>query len=233
MTIAELADIEIPLTTTDLIRLAGVRDGIVAGMSKRQIARDCGCDEGTIRRDFKKLCLPKEDLDKILSGAKYEPIKSANILREEEAERNRLAAERARQRIIGLDSEKESGQLSHALKGSIVKVLDNYSLNKVTKLHILELVEGESFYLRDKPEDWYTTDHSEVIASYMPAVFPDCESEHDFVDSMIMWLAHAEPKYLIRNRGILKAIQTVKKIQERTCRTAYHAEMVSKGLWRW
>ena len=116
MTISELAHLEIPTTTTVLERLKAVRSGIVAGKSNRQIALEIGRDEGTVRRDFKKLCLPAAELQKILSGADYEPIKKANIRRKEDEELHRCAAARARRRAEGLVNEEKLGTLSNALR---------------------------------------------------------------------------------------------------------------------
>jgi transposase-like protein len=53
-------------------RLSRVREAVQQGKSKRAIARELGCDEGTVRRDIAKLQLPEDSLEAIEKGAPAE-----------------------------------------------------------------------------------------------------------------------------------------------------------------
>ena len=63
-------------------RLEYVQRGLAQGKTQRAIARELGVDEGTVRRDLKKLQLPPQDLAKVQQGAAAEAfLRGARALR--------------------------------------------------------------------------------------------------------------------------------------------------------
>jgi hypothetical protein len=181
-----------------------VRDGIVAGKSLRQIARDLDLDEGTIRRDRNKLLLPAEELAIIMTGAEYEPIKNSLKRRKEEAERQRRAAACARRRAEGLANEEKLGTLSNALRDSLLGFLDSFNFDLQTQHNILVGVEKKSWFAGTLSEDLHVGDHQIAIEVQKPPVTGSIDRDC-FVKWLYMWLYRAEPKQLIRDCAIVKA----------------------------
>ena len=82
-------------------RLFRVQIGVIAGKSNRQIAKQLGVDEGTVRRDRLTLLLSKEEVQAVKSGAPVQPL-----LRNQK--RRKAATARAKQEA----AERES-RISH------------------------------------------------------------------------------------------------------------------------
>lgn len=213
MTISELQQIEIPLTTPALARLAAVRQGLILGKPVRQIARELECDEGTIRRDRKKLFLSPPELNQLLAGADYEPIKREKIRRQREAAYRRQEKAQAWRRGFNLQRESSRGYLNNALKVSILRFLESFEINQTTQLHILREVEKQCWYLGNSSMKWYIEDHNVAIAVNAMPKLP--YSTPEFIEYMIFWLRgwlrQAEPDCVIRDRGIVKARQVLEK----------------------
>ena len=97
MTLEQLETLAIPLTSKQLIRLDAVRKGILDDKDIRQLGRELQCDEGTVRRDIGKLCLPPEKFQELLEGRPYEHIKKEQAQlerqRQQQAELARLREE--------------------------------------------------------------------------------------------------------------------------------------------
>ncbi len=75
-------------------RLSIVRQGLKDGKLHRQIARELGCDEGTIRHDIKILQLPADWVKRIENGEPAEPLlRKARIAAAREEQQQRLQAE--------------------------------------------------------------------------------------------------------------------------------------------
>lgn len=75
-------------------RLSIVRQGLKDGKLHRPIARELGCDEGTIRRDISILQLPADWVKRIENGEPAEPfLRKARIAAAREEQPQRLQAE--------------------------------------------------------------------------------------------------------------------------------------------
>jgi hypothetical protein len=71
-----------------------VRQGLKDGKLQRQIAREPGCNEGTVRRDISILQLPADWVKRIENGEPAEPfLRKARIAAAREEQQQRLQAE--------------------------------------------------------------------------------------------------------------------------------------------
>ena len=75
-------------------RFSIVRQGLKDGKLQRQIARELGCNEGTVRRDISILQLPADWVKRIENGEPAEPfLRKARIASAKEEQQQRLQAE--------------------------------------------------------------------------------------------------------------------------------------------
>jgi len=199
---------EHPPLAPALSRLEAVRQGIVAGKSFRQIARELNCDEKTVRRDNAKLRLPADKQQLILAGEACEPIliQQQQIAQAEERRRVALEAAQNRQRLLA--EERRSGSLSNALGDSIVAFLGMFDLLPANKLHIIRSVEKWCWSTGNLSHATFMS-YKDAIALTSPGNPPmDTISLINYLTEWLYrWLIRSEPNCEIRDRGITKARQ--------------------------
>jgi transposase len=115
-------------------RLFRVQIGVAAGKSNRQIAKQLGVDEGTVRRDRLTLLLSKEEVRAVKAGAAVEPL-----LRSQE----RRKAETIREKQE--EAERNSQFLTNRLAMLITEWLTQFSMIDADKLHVIRGVDRLSW----------------------------------------------------------------------------------------
>jgi hypothetical protein len=117
-------------------RVQRVRELLAEGKSMRAIGENLAWDEGTIRRDVKKLRLPPEQLDAILNGETSEQFLAQERRRREEDRQQqelRLAYETQQQRRR---EEALDGRHSDAVAGEVLDGLQSLPLAQADEQHI-------------------------------------------------------------------------------------------------
>lgn len=107
-------------------RLFRVQVGVAAGKSNRQIAKQLGVDEGTVRRERLTLRLSREEVQAVRAGAPVEPL-----LRKQE--RRKAATAREKHEA----AERESQFLSNRLAKRINHWLSQFTMSPTDKLHVV------------------------------------------------------------------------------------------------
>ena len=205
--LADLRQLVIPLSAPNRSRLEAVRQCVIGNKSFRQLALEAGCDEGTIRREYKKLVLPPEYRDQVFAGRNFEAVK------QEVAGRHAQDTDSLLRRNTALEREPTTGELSDALRDSILAFLDppNDPANRV----ILEKVEVESGRAGDVPESWHIEDHYLAWDMYKPA--PKTYTDKEYIagasDWAFKWLLRAEPQCQIRSLAINKAQAAIQALK--------------------
>jgi len=186
-------------------RLQLVLQGLDAGKSQRKIAKELGCDEGTIRRDIKKLQLPAPYLKAVESGDSAEKYLRAIRAGAAAADRNERIAE-----------EFETGCHSDAL----TEVLLEWSMGK-------ELATADEVMIFDMAErrNWEIGDKLNAPRRNPRAVFALCEGGElpksmperieFYVRALVSALVLIAPERVIRNRAINKALKEAQKSARR------------------
>jgi hypothetical protein len=113
-------------------RLELVRAGLDQGKAQREMARELGWDQGTIRRDIAKLALPPEKVVAIQNGDSAE--KHLNRARFEKTGKDPIAEKKRRKRLL---AEKETGVHSDALATIILECLKPENLTTHEELAVL------------------------------------------------------------------------------------------------
>ena len=197
----------IPPITPSLVRLEAVRLGLVDGKPLREIARELKCDEGTVRRDHKKLCLPTEMFNRLVAGENYESLLREQERIAKEEERARVAAEKAQRRTLQLVKEQSSGTLSDALKESIIAFFGMFNLLPQDIVAVITFVEKRCWFEGDLEESIRADDHLIAMAITKPDKLPvdTVYLVNDLRVWLFLWLNRAENLRDIRDRGIVKA----------------------------
>lgn len=198
---------------TAIERLERVREGVIAGKAWRQMARELNCDEGTIRRDVKKLNLSAEQLEMLLNGAKAEPLLRDHRQKKKQMAIKRKAETIARQRQLLLEEEARNGVLSEQLFLSIMKFLAQFPLWPADLLRILRVVEMRSWFEGDLREPAQYPDHEVAIAVTSPMSVG--QETYDIMTNvgnwLYRWLLKTEPKRAIRDSSLTKVRQNFEK----------------------
>ena len=191
-------------------RLKLVREGLQQGKSRRAIARELGCDEGTIRRDIAKLQLPEESIEAIEQGAPAEQFLRMSRLASAMLERDHR-----------LEEELATGVHSDAVAEDVLTYLLEKELVRADEMMILDMVDRRIWKLRDvavvarrNPAQALAYCEGDNVPTYMPAAI-----EH-YVDTLSRALPLIAPEKLIRDRAITKIKTAVEDPERRRPRAS-------------
>jgi hypothetical protein len=162
-------------------RWATIRKGLKNNKSQRAIAKELGCDEGTIRREIRKMTLPKEFVDAIMQGHPAEPLL-----------RHMRAAEAIRNGITRLQQEKVSGRHSTAAATAVVKWLLDKELGDWDTMYVLTTLRGEFSEVGDKTTEKACLNPARLLASLESQAKWD--STPDQIEDCMIILRQALPK---------------------------------------
>lgn len=174
------------------------------GKSRRQIARQLGCDEGTVRRDMKVLALPASELARAQRGMAVEPL-----LRRDRRRKERL------QHIARAQEEQRSAAYSSSLAETVFEWLKSAPLFPVDALRVIGMADqrcwraGMTFNQAAAPD----ADPADVIDNMQPGALPDdMAGRIEFYALWLeRWLTRLEPNRDTRDR----ALRLVKQQLER------------------
>ncbi len=176
-------------------RLFRVQLGVVAGKSNRQIAKELGVDEGTVRRDRLTLRLSKEDLQAVKGGAPVEPL-----LRKQE--KRKVAAAREKHEA----AERESQFLTNRLVKLIRDWLTQFPFQDVDALHVVRGIDRWSWDFQT-PKAIYVPDSKikatiervKPKADHLSEMFAIIEFAKEW---LFRWIVLVEPDRDIRDRAL-------------------------------
>jgi len=178
-------------------RLFRVQVGVAAGKSNRQLAKELGFDEGTIRRDRLTLLLSKEEVHAVRAGAAVEPL-----LRKQE--RRKAATAREKQEA----AERESQFLTNRLAKLIANWLNEFNLIPADKLHIIMGVDQWSWQHGTRPTSYIP---ESKIKATIEATRPKADSHLEVFalieflkEWLFRWMVFIEPDLDIRDRALTK-----------------------------
>ena len=197
-------------------RLELICSGLIAGKSQREIAGELGWDEGTIRRDIKKLCLPEDELNAIADGGSAE--KHLRVLMQHRAtEARRVLRQRgAEERRVRIPEDEATGVHSNALAEIVLDWLMTKDLTRPDEEMILDMVERKSWTAGDQPAP-ARRDSAKVLAlcerGELPSDMP--ERIDFFVTALVSAILMLEPVRLIRDSAIKKASRAARNPQRR------------------
>ncbi len=187
-------------------RLGLVEQGVIDGKSQRQIARELGCDEGTVRRDLEILALPEDQVLAIRNGDSAEKYLRARR-RQEAAERLRLRQQQiAAEQRTRLQEEKTSGIHSDETSKAVLDWLGSKELLPPDEERILEMVDRWSWRARDQQE-FPCSDPKEVflICEHGSPPADMIERLNVYVTILTSALLLLAPELAIRDSAIKKA----------------------------
>jgi hypothetical protein len=178
-------------------RLFRVQIGVIAGKSNRQIAKQLGVDEGTVRRDRLTLLLSKEEVQAVKSGAPVQPL-----LRNQK--RRKVATARAKQEA----AEGDSQFLTNRLAKLISDWLSQFSMIDADKLQVIRGVDRWSWEFR-------TSSHECIPDSKIKASIERVKPKADNLielfalieyakEWLFLWIILVEPNRDIRDRALTK-----------------------------
>lgn len=177
-------------------RIFKVRLLAIMGKSNREIARELGCDEGTIRNDRKLIALPDEKVRQAMAGA---PV--ARLMREHKA------VEAAQIRRRQEEAEKKAYFLTNRLAKAIDKWIKLFPLLPVNRWRVIRAVDHLSWFHQTHANPIHDSAIKAVIASTRPT--PQ-EPTDDFtlIEWLIAWLyawiTKVEPYRDVRDRALTK-----------------------------
>jgi hypothetical protein len=184
------------------LRRLKVSSGVAHKKSNRQIARELGCDEGTIRRDRQAISLPAEARKLV-----WRDLPVAPLLRQQHA----LEVATARQRQEA--AEKDSFFLSNRLAKLMEDWLNGLTFHAANKLHVVRPLHRESwFYTSNGEASVNDSQIKTVIEKTKPTPRQPVE---DFALIewlkiwLFRWLVRVEPNRDIRDRALTKFIQAL------------------------
>jgi hypothetical protein len=187
-------------------RLELICSSLIAGKSRREIALELGWDEGTIRRDIKKLYLPEDKLNAIADGDSAE--KHLRVLMRQRADdAKRVRHQRgAEERRVRIPEEQAAGVHSEALAKLVLDWLMTKELTRPDEEMILDLVERESWMAGDQP-DLARRDSAKVFALCDAGDPPGDMTERidSYVNALVSATLMLAPERLIRHSAIKKA----------------------------
>jgi len=194
-------------------RLPVILRGIEEGKSIRGIARELGCDDGTIRRDLRKLALPPEQLAAIQEGDSAEKYLNAALLRETGVDwnvRNKLGRRRR--------DEEKKGKHSDCLATAMLGWLSTKELTDWNT----DMVLNEAKRMSERLEDSQAAAKSGTFGDFVEPVERNPNSdwwlsrEPDFISrcagGLVIGLVGAEPLQVIRQSALDKAIESVRAL---------------------
>jgi hypothetical protein len=186
------------------LRRLKVSAGVANKKSNREIARELGCDEGTVRRDRKALSLPAEARRLVLRDLPVAPLFREHQEREAATARQRQEA-----------AEKDSRFLSNRLAKLMEDWLNDFSLIPPNKLHIVRPIDRLS---------WFHTSNGEAsisdsqIKSAIESTKPTPQQPKEVFALiewlkvwLFRWLVKVEPNRDIRDRALTKLIQVLER----------------------
>jgi hypothetical protein len=184
------------LKPTRAQRIFKVRLFIILGKSNRTIARELGCDEGTIRNDRKLIALPDEKVRQAMAGA---PV--ARLMREHKA------VEAAQIRKRQEQAEKKAYFLTNKLAKAIDEWIKRFPLLPVNRLRVIRAVDPLCWFHRAHSNTVHDSAIKAVIASTRPTAQ---EPSDDFaliewlVAWLYAWITRVEPYRDVRDRALAK-----------------------------
>jgi transposase len=185
-------------------RLFRVQVGVAAGKSNRQIAKQLGVDEATVRRDRLTLLLSKEDLQAVRAGAAVEPLL-------QKQEHHKAATAREKQEAL----ERESQFLTNRLAELIDRWLSKFSMIGVDKLHVVIGVDRWSWEFQT-PKGICIPDSK--IDATIESVKPKADNLSELFalieyakEWLFRWIVLIEPDREIRNRALTKVRQELER----------------------
>jgi hypothetical protein len=186
------------------LRRLKVSSGVAHKKSNRQIARELGCDEGTVRRDRKALSLPAEARKLVLRDLPVAPIFREHQAREAATARQRQEA-----------AERASDFLTNRLARLMEEWLDGFTLIAANRLHVVRLLDRASWFHRSSGEAAVTDEQIKAaITSARPT--PQQPDEGfaliEWLKTWLFgWLVTVEPDRDIRDRALTKLIRSIDK----------------------
>jgi DNA-binding CsgD family transcriptional regulator len=184
------------------LRRLKVSSGVAHKKSNRQIARELGCDEGTVRRDRKALSLPAEARKLVLRDLPVAPIFREHQAREAATARQRQEA-----------AEKDSMFLSNRLAKLMEDWLNGFSLIAPNALHVVRVVDRFSWFHTSNGES--CVDHPQIKAAIEKAK-PTPQQPVELFALMewlkvwlFRWLVKVEPSRDIRDRALTRVRQAL------------------------
>jgi hypothetical protein len=186
------------------LRRLKVSSGVANKKSNREIARELGCDEGTVRRDRRALSLPAEARKLVLRDLPVAPL-----LRQQQA--HEAATARERQEA----AEGDSLFLTNRLAKLMEEWLNGFSLIPPIKLHVVRPVERFSWFHTSNCEASVNDSQIKAAIERARPTLQQPEETPVFVEWLkvwlFRWLVKIEPNRDIRDRALTKLIQKIDK----------------------
>jgi transposase-like protein len=187
-------------------RLNHVRAGLQQGKSQRAMAKELGCDEGTIRRDLKKLRLADNHRTLVEQGASAEPflrtVRGEEALDElwwrvqEEANTGSYSDDVARAGLLYLMKQKD------LVRANEVMIMDQVARNLWPLGDVVALP-------RRNPLKTFARCEVGELPSYMP------ERIEYYISTLTRALVQIAPEKLIREKAIEKMTKAVEHSDRR------------------
>jgi len=178
-------------------RLFRVQMGVAAGKSNREIAKQLGVDEGTVRRDRRTLLLSEPEIQAVEAGAAVEPL-----LRKQERQKAATARERHEA------AERGNQFLTNRMTKLIANWLNGFSLIVPDMLHIIMGVDRPSWEYGTR-RIAYVPDSK--IKATIEATKPKADDDLEtfaLIEFLRVWLFRwmvlVEPDRDIRDRALTK-----------------------------
>jgi len=178
-------------------RLFRVQMGVAAGKSNREIAKQLGVDEGTVRRDRRTLLLSEPEIQAVEAGAAVEPL-----LRKQERQKAATARERHEA------AERGNQFLTNRMTKLIANWLNGFSLIVPDMLHIIMGVDRPSWEYGTR-RIAYVPDSK--IKAAIEATKPKADDDLEtfaLIEFLRVWLFRwmvlVEPDRDIRDRALTK-----------------------------
>jgi transposase-like protein len=194
-----------------LERLNQVRAGLQQDKSQRAMAKELGCDEGTIRRDIAKLQLPDEALGAIEQGAAAE-----QFFRKSRIE---VALQEREQR---LQEERATEAHSDAVAETVLSYLFKKDLVRADEVMILDMVDRRIWQLPNlvaKARRNPARALARCEGGSVPADMPERIEQYAVTVSGALVLI--APEKLIRDRAVTKIKTAVESPNRRRPRGSW------------
>jgi hypothetical protein len=186
------------------LRRLNVSAGVASKKSNRQIARELGCDEATVRNDRKALALPAE-ARKLL----WRDLPVAPLLRQQKA--HEAATARQRQEA----AERASHFLTNRLTRLMEEWLNGFTLIAVDKLHIVRPLDRASWFDTSNGKAAMTDSQIKAAIEKAKPIPQQPEEVYALIEWLkawlFRWLVTVEPDRDIRDRALTKLIQALEK----------------------
>jgi hypothetical protein len=186
------------------LRRLKVSSGVAHKKSNRQIARELGCDEATVRNDRKALSLPAEARKLVLLDLPVAPLLREHQEREAAIARQRQEA-----------AERDSLFLTNRLAKLMEDWLSSFLLIAPDKLHVVRAVDRFSWSHSSNGEA--CVDHSQIKAAIENAKPTPHQPNEVFAliewakAWLFRWLVKVEPNRDIRDRALTRVTQALEE----------------------